>query len=43
MVDPKGEIYDVLVEDATDKDAALVAKVVDPSFVVELLIDLGMK
>jgi hypothetical protein len=43
MVDPKGEIYDVLVEDATDKDAALVAKVVDPSFVAELLIDLGMK
>jgi hypothetical protein len=43
MVDPKGEIYDVLVEDTTDKDAALVAKVVEPSFVVELLIDLGMK
>lgn len=43
MVDPGGEIYDVLLEDGTDEDAALVAKVVDPSFVVELLIDLGMK
>ncbi len=43
MVDPKGATYDVLVEDGTDEDAALVARVVDPSFVVELLIDLGMK
>jgi len=43
MVDPEGEIYDVLVEDGTNEDAALVAKVVDPSFVAELLIDLGMK
>lgn len=43
MVDSGGEIYDVLLEDTTDDDAALVAKVVEPSFVVDLLIDLAMK
>lgn len=42
MVEPDGEIYDLLIETASDDDAELVKKIVEPNFVTELILDLAL-
>jgi hypothetical protein len=42
MVEPNGEIYDLLIEKGSDSDADLVKKIVEPTFVTELILDLAL-
>jgi hypothetical protein len=42
MVDSDGEIYDLLIETASDDDAELVKKIVEPNLVTELILDLAL-
>lgn len=42
MVDSDGEIYDLLIETGSDEDAEIVKKIVEPTFVTELILDLAL-
>jgi hypothetical protein len=42
MVEPDGEICDLLIETASDEDAELVKKIVEPTMVTELILDLAL-